>query len=142
MTASPAETGAAFGTARVSQQRRTIIATVEQMDGAFTIDELACGARTADARLGTATVYRAVAALEESGWLERVGEREGSVLYARCGAGHRHHHHVVCEQCGRVQATECPVVVSAKTDGYRITRHEVTLYGICPQCLDDAHRGV
>jgi Fe2+ or Zn2+ uptake regulation protein len=117
----------------------------EEMPGAFTVDELSIAARAHGASAGTATVYRAVAAMEASGWLERVGERNGSALFARCGAGGHHHHHVICDGCGRVAATDCPVAEqvasSAQSDGFVITRHEVTLYGLCSQCARSAEDG-
>jgi Fe2+ or Zn2+ uptake regulation protein len=136
VSVSPRDADAAFGTARVSPQRREIVSAAAEIEGAFTIDDLACAARTRDAGIGTATVYRAVAALESSGWLERVGERDTSALFACCDAGGHHHHHVVCERCGRVEPTECPVAIAvdAGPEGFRITRHEVTLYGVCPAC--------
>jgi len=136
LSASHNDPDAAFGSGRVSPQRREIVSAVENLAGAFTVEDLGRATHARDARIGTATVYRAVAALEESGWLERVGERDGSTLFARCDAGGHHHHHVVCEQCGRVEVTECPVVIAAaeNPDGFRITRHEVTLYGVCPAC--------
>lgn len=136
MTRPTNDVEAAFGAARLSPQRREIVSATATLRGAFTVEELSRAARARDEGIGTATVYRAVAALEASGWLERVGERDGSALYAHCHAGQRHHHHVVCESCGRVEATECPVTVAseAHSDGFRITRHEVTLYGICPAC--------
>ena len=100
---------------------------------------LAASVRAADPSIGTATVYRAVAAMLGSGWIERVGERDGSVLYAICASG-GHHHHVVCDGCGKVATTTCPVRVDAgsadERDGFVITRHEVTLYGLCPACAD------
>ena len=136
MPASRTDADAAFGNARVSRQRREIVSAARGLAGAFTIEELATAVRRGDAGIGTATVYRAVAALETSGWLERVGERGGSALFVRCGAGDHHHHHVVCEGCGRVETAECPVALSpiAGPEGFRITRHEVTLYGLCPAC--------
>jgi len=123
VSASHNDADAAFGAARVSPQRREIISAVQELAGAFTVEDLGRATHARDAHIGTATVYRAVAALEESGWLERVGERDGSTLFARCDAG-------------RVEVTECPVVISAaeNPDGFRITRHEVTLYGLCPAC--------
>ncbi|MDR3686452.1 MAG: transcriptional repressor [Coriobacteriia bacterium] len=136
MPASHDPADAAFGSARISPQRREIVSAVEALTGAFTVEELARTTHARDASIGTATVYRAVAALEASRWLERVGERDGSALFARCQAGAHHHHHVVCERCGRVEVTQCPVEIAAaeNPDGFRITRHEVTLYGLCPSC--------
>ena len=100
---------------------------------AMTIDMIA-----ARAKAGKATLYRAVAALESSGWLERIGERGGSALFARCAGGVRHHHHVVCADCGRVAAVRCPGVGKAtppgRHQGFLVTRHEVTLHGLCANC--------
>jgi Fur family ferric uptake transcriptional regulator len=116
------------------------------MQGAFSVDELAAAVNATDSVAGVATVYRAVSALLESGWLERVGVRDGSALVARCHAGGGHHHHVVCDGCGRIEATPCPVHAvpdagaSSESGGFVITRHEVTLYGLCPTCA--AARGI
>ena len=76
--------------------------------------------------------------MEAAGYVERVGARGSSALYARCGT-RSHHHHIVCDGCGRVAHAECPVAVdmpSKRADGFVVTRHEVTLYGLCPTCAD------
>jgi Fur family transcriptional regulator, ferric uptake regulator len=131
----------AYGAGRVTPQRHLIARTAAEMPGAFSVEELASAvrARDAGAGAGVATVYRAVTALLESGWLERIGERDGSALFARCHAGGHHHHHVVCDGCGAIEATECPVAVAPaarSSSGFVITRHEVTLYGLCPRCAN------
>jgi len=126
----------------MTPQRRLIAETAATMPGAFSIDMLADAVRVRDSATGVATVYRSVSALLASGWLERVGERDGSALFARCREGAAHHHHVICESCGRVEATACPVAVTAETAGpeaFVITRHEVTLYGLCPQCASETN---
>lgn len=136
------DTSGAYGTGRVTRQRRLVAETAVAMPGAFSVDDLASVVRAADAAAGVATVYRAVAAMLASGWLERVGERDGSALFARCHAGAHHHHHVVCDECGRIEATECPVVVEPVGSGsFVITRHEVTLYGLCPRCAANGPSG-
>lgn len=81
-------------------------------------------------------MYRAVAAMENAGFIERVGARGGSALYARCDAS-AHHHHIVCDACGVTAEAECPLGTTldvAGTAGFVVTRHEVTLYGLCPTC--------
>ena len=136
-----------YGTGRNTPQRRIIAETAAGMPGAFSVDELAIAVRAIEGATGTATVYRAVAVLLGSGWLERVGERGGSALFARCSAGDRHHHHVICDGCGRVEATSCPVATAPERDnsgtnpnGFVVTRHQVTLYGLCPECAADRAR--
>jgi len=133
----------AFGSARFSEQRLAVARAADGIGAAFTVDELAAALRTATPGAGaTATVYRSVAAMERTGFIERVGEREGSTLYARCGA-RSHHHHIVCDGCGKTAHAECPVAAAQeasppRADGFVITRHEVTLYGLCPECAPQA----
>jgi Fur family transcriptional regulator, ferric uptake regulator len=135
------EARSAYGTRRVSRQRAAIADAAVALAGAFTIDDLARAVSGGAQAAGTATVYRAVAAMEASGWVERVGEREGHALYVHCTDGHRHHHHAVCEGCGTVRSTSCPLdriaENSADLDGFVVTRHEVTLYGLCPSCAHE-----
>ncbi|NTU71274.1 MAG: transcriptional repressor [Coriobacteriia bacterium] len=128
----------------MTEQRKQIAATATRMTGAFSVDELAAACRREHCDAGVATVYRAVNAMVASGWLERVGERGGSVLYARCEAGDHHHHHIVCDGCGRTEIAECPVTIAPgahDVGGFVVTRHDVTLYGLCPTCATDAGPG-
>ena len=149
MSLEPDDARAAFGSARVSPQRRAIVGAARSLTRAFTVDELAETTRARDSSAGTATVYRAVAALEASGWLEQVGKRGESALYARCPGTDHHHHHVICEGCGRIEVAECPVELrdsephdlAVDPGGFLITRHEVTMYGYCPQCAASRRKG-
>ncbi len=132
-----ADTRAAFRGSRMTPQRRVIADAAAAMVGAFNVEALAEAARTLDPTIGTATVYRAVSAMIASGWLERVGDRDGCGLFAHCDAEEPHHHHVVCDGCGRIEIAECPVAhvpSDPARENFVITRHEVTFYGLCPAC--------
>lgn len=131
-------TRSAYGGARLTGQRRLIAEVAGALPGAFTVDELAAAVRNTDAASGsTATVYRAVSAMEAAGFVQRVGDRGGAVLYARCEES-AHHHHIVCDGCGKIAHAACPLgaeaQAAARDTGFVITRHEVTLYGLCPTC--------
>ena len=125
----------------MTAQRRLIAEIAGEMAGAFTVEELTAQVRRADVTTGVATVYRAVASLEGSGWLARVGDRNGSVLYAQCDA-EEHHHHLVCTECGHVEPATCPLDSglrdAAERAGFLLTDHDVTLYGLCPACRGTA----
>ena len=129
-----------FSAGRITPQRRAIAEAAASLGGAFTVEELVAAVRKRIGATATATVYRAVSAMEASGWLERVGQRGASALFARCAEKSGHHHHLVCDRCGRVAATECPLPDGSapsecrRQDGFLVTRHEVTLYGLCPDC--------
>lgn len=138
MTPDQASNRVAYGTRRVTPQRQRISSAAAAMPGAFTVDDLMERLSRCCEPPGTATLYRAVAALETTGFLERVGERSGAALYVHC-AGHRgHHHHLVCTGCGRVEATECTITAELDSahrhSGFTVTGHDVTLYGRCGDC--------
>lgn len=125
----------AFPVGRMTRQRRVVADAVCSLPGAFTVEDLAERIRATEPAAGAiATVYRAVSAMVQSGFITRVGTRDGSSLYARCGV-QGHHHHVVCDSCGKIATADCPLPPEpASSAGFRITRHEVTLYGLCPEC--------
>jgi Fur family ferric uptake transcriptional regulator len=110
------------------------------VDRAFSIDELASDPRVRDAGIGLATVYRAVAAMEAAGFIERLGTRDGAALYARCA--HRgHHHHLMCTGCGAVTDVECTVDTHlSESSGFNVTGHRLVLYGLCGHCAEGGDR--
>jgi len=129
-----------YSHARMSGQRSAIAEAVLSLGCAFTAEELHQTLTDRDHRIGLATVYRALSAMQAAGTLATVGQRDGSALLARC-ARNDHHHHLVCTMCGRVVAVDCPLGASAldaaKRDEHLVTRHEITLYGLCATCRTD-----
>lgn len=122
----------AFGDRRVSGQREAIAQAALDFGSAFSADDLLAAVRRQSPGIGVATVYRAVTAMEEAGFIEAVGSRGNAALYVHC-AQEGHHHHVVCTSCGAVADAECSVPTVA-TNGFAITGHELSLWGLCPRC--------
>jgi Fur family ferric uptake transcriptional regulator len=89
--------------------------------------------------VGRATVYRALEQLEGLGLVQRVDVGGDAAGYERLDPTGHHHHHVVCEQCGRVEAFEddrLEKVITALSErsGFTISSHDVTLRGECASC--------
>jgi Fur family transcriptional regulator, ferric uptake regulator len=84
--------------------------------------------------LGIATVYRNIKMLVEEGWLIPV-ELPGAITHYEV-AGKVHHHHFHCRGCGKVfELMAClPRVQELAPDGFRVTGHELLLYGSCAAC--------
>lgn len=89
--------------------------------------------------VGRATVYRAIEQLEELGLVQRIDLGGDSTAYEKVDPKGHHHHHLVCNKCGRVIPFEDEDLESAihsisTRDGFRIQSHEITLRGICADC--------
>ncbi|MGC4060253.1 MAG: transcriptional repressor [Aquabacterium sp.] len=84
--------------------------------------------------MGIATVYRNVKALLDEGAIELVTLPGESPRHEAAYQGH--HHHFQCTSCQRVfDVHGCPGnLKSMAPPGFKVERHEVTLYGRCPQC--------
>lgn len=89
--------------------------------------------------IGIATVYRALELLHGLELLKRLDVGDGPALYEPVDPSGEHHHHLVCERCGRVGAFEDEQLERAigrlaRRLDYEVDGHEVVLRGACPQC--------
>ena len=133
----------AYAGGRASAQRMAVAQAVGRAAGAFTVDGLTALVREQDPGVSKATVYRCVSAMAASGYLTRIGDRDGASLWVRCDAD-GHHHHLVCTACGATAHTACPVdadaLAASAPEGFTITSHDVRLYGLCASCSGHAER--
>lgn len=88
---------------------------------------------------GRATIYRALDLLIEHGLVERVEVGDGQARFERAQPGGDHHHHLVCERCGRLVAFDDPGLERAIDRlcarlGVRVESHDVLLRGACGRC--------
>lgn len=98
--------------------------------------EVLKAARKLVPRIGIATVYRNIKAMVEAGELAAVplpGER---VYYELADKAEHHHHHFRCNQCEKVfDIHGCDdTFASLLPEGFVLTAHDVTLYGLCADC--------
>jgi Fur family transcriptional regulator, ferric uptake regulator len=88
--------------------------------------------------VGLSTVYRRLQALAEAKAVDVLYTPEGEAVYRRCGSG-RHHHHLVCRECGRTVEVESRQVERwaqrvAEEQGFVDVDHTVEVFGICATC--------
>jgi len=90
------------------------------------------------ATISLATVYRTIRSLVEMGEIIAVELPGEPARYELAGKGH--HHHFMCEVCGRAfDVDACPGNLSRMTpEGFTLKRHEITLYGSCNECSNRA----
>jgi Fur family transcriptional regulator, ferric uptake regulator len=123
---------------RVTGPRRAVADLIAARDGHFTAAELLEDARTKRLGIGRATVFRALDVLVGVGAVERIDLPSGDHAYVSCEPSH--HHHVVCSRCGQSSDIEDAGLGGVVDDverrtGYRIDRHRLELFGLCPACL-------
>ena len=119
---------------RNTKQRHAIRLAFEIAGRPLAPEEALAAARRAHAGLGIATVYRAIKAALEEGWLVAVELPGSSARYEL--AGKKHHHHFHCRACGKVFEIAGCVENLRKLipSGFRVTDHDVLLYGYCCDC--------
>lgn len=93
--------------------------------------------------IGLATVYRVLTQFEQAGLLERHYFESGKAVF-EINAG-KHHDHLVCINCGRVEEFYDPEIERrqikiAKERGFAIQEHALYLYAECIN-TECPHRG-
>ena len=94
--------------------------------------------RAAGTRIGLTTVYRALQAMADSGEVDVLRQPDGESVYRRCSTP-RHHHHLVCRDCGRTVEVDGPAVERwaervAAEHGFSGVEHTVEVFGTCAAC--------
>jgi Fur family ferric uptake transcriptional regulator len=94
--------------------------------------------------IGLATVYRVLTQFEQAGLLERHHFESGKAVF-ELNEG-KHHDHLVCLQCGRVEEFNDPEIERrqlrvAKQRGFTVVEHALYLYADCLK-KDCPHRPI
>jgi Fur family transcriptional regulator, ferric uptake regulator len=127
-------------TGRSGGARRAVVEFLGGEDCCVTAQEIHDGVRAGGARIGIASVYRALEGLDELGLVQRVDLGDGVSRFERADpGGEHHHHHLVCGDCGKVEpfedlALENAIAGVAGGRGYEVAAHEVVLRGACGDC--------
>jgi Fur family ferric uptake transcriptional regulator len=86
------------------------------------------------ADIGLATVYRVLMQFEQAGILSRNHFESGKAVF-ELNEG-KHHDHLVCIDCGRVEEFYDPEIEKrqntiAETKGFQLQDHALSLYAVC-----------
>jgi Fur family ferric uptake transcriptional regulator len=89
--------------------------------------------------VGLASVYRVLDTLVEHGLVQRVDIGDGVARFEPHRGEHEHHHHLVCQGCGKVEAfadasLERAIHAVEEQSGYAVAAHDVVLRGACTDC--------
>jgi Fur family transcriptional regulator, ferric uptake regulator len=124
---------------RLTGPRRAVVDAIQETDRSFTADELLQRLTDNDSGVGRATVFRTLDLLVQHGVLDRLHQPDGCHSYLLCGASDRHHHHLICSDCGAVvEFEDCSVQplldeLSLRTN-FQINGHWLEVFGQCSMC--------
>ncbi len=129
---------------RQTPQREGILRVLKESDRPLTVEEI--WERVPERRSGLPTVYRNLERFVQEGWAESILGSDQVMRFVRCDSRH-HHHHLQCERCGcTAEVNACGLDESLSNlgalSGFKITRHQLMLFGLCAVCSGDTATGV
>lgn len=129
---------------RSGSARSAVLRAVGAQDCVSTAQEIADRLREEGDTVGVATVYRTLEVLEQLKLVQRLDVGGSSARFEPAlPDGEDHHHHFVCDRCGRITPFDDPElerVIHALEGklGHRIDDHDVILRGSCAGCAAPA----
>jgi Fur family ferric uptake transcriptional regulator len=122
----------------VTRQRREVLAAVLRLGGHPSVERIQHDLAQRGVRVGTATIYRTLDLLVESGLVREHDFGEGFRRFEPA-AGPVRHEHLICERCARVmefsnERLERMLEMIADESEFLHRRHRVEVYGLCAEC--------
>jgi Fur family ferric uptake transcriptional regulator len=119
--------------------RRAVVDFLGGRECCVSAQELHDGLRGEGRAVGIATVYRVLDELAALRLVHRVDLGEGVARFEPALPDGEHHHHLVCDDCGRVEPFSDPALEQALSRvagarGYDLDAHDVVLRGACADC--------
>ena len=123
---------------RKTKQRDAIMAIMADETDFRSAQQVHTALVVAGQTVGLATVYRNLQALTEAGELDSLRSEDGETLYRRC-AKRRHHHHLVCRNCGYtvdIQDDQLEQWIGKIARRYKFSdiEHMADVFGLCESC--------
>ena len=93
--------------------------------------------RKARAKVSLSTVYRTLDMLRTKGEASSRVDESGESTYVLCEP--THHHHAICQNCGRVEDIACEAIEHLAKDlashhGFELDDHAMEFFGRCASC--------
>ena len=119
--------------------RRALVALLAEQSCALTVAEI-IDRLVARERVGSrASFYGVLVVLVGLGLVLRIEVGAGLVRYEAAGEGAGHHHHLLCDRCGRLEpfadeALERAIGRLGARLALEVDEHEIVLRGSCARC--------
>jgi Fur family ferric uptake transcriptional regulator len=136
---------------KVTNQRVLVLEVLSNSpDRHLTAEEIYELVKAEYPEIGLATVYRTIQLLLELNLIDRINLDDGFVRYEIgqiSDTTKHHHHHLICTKCGKISSFEDDLLERLEkriedTMLFKVTDHEVKLYGICKNCSTERKNNV
>ena len=126
---------------RTGGAREAVIEHLSAQHCCLSAQELFDQLRAQGRSVGLASIYRALDQLADVNLVHRIDLGDGVARFEPAHPGGEHHHHLVCDECGKVETfddsgLERAVSRVAGSHGYTLAGHDVVLHGACGDCRD------
>ncbi|HEY0515840.1 MAG TPA: Fur family transcriptional regulator [Solirubrobacteraceae bacterium] len=125
--------------------RHAVVALLAEQHCALSVAEIMDLLAQRDRSVARASAYRVLEELEQLALVQRVEVGAGIVRYEATGAGAGHHHHLVCERCGRLEpfsddGLERAILRLSSRLPLEVSDHEIVIRGSCAPCAAVSRR--
>jgi len=119
--------------------RRAVVQLLGDQACCLTAQEIFDRLRDQGRQVGIASIYRSLEQLARDGYIQRVEIGDDSARFEPIHPGGEHHHHLVCGDCGKIEAfaddgLERALSELERRTGYTVEGHDVVLHGACSDC--------
>jgi Fur family ferric uptake transcriptional regulator len=124
---------------RIGAARQVVVSVLARRDCCLTVPEIVDAVRAQGGGVGIASVYRVLDLLTEKQLVQKIDLGDGRARYERANLADEHHHHLVCDACGRVEPFSDEDLEAAlrrleRETGFAVASHDVLLRGACDDC--------
>jgi Fur family ferric uptake transcriptional regulator len=123
---------------RAGGAREEVLSLLARQDCCLSAQDIHDRLRGAGKSVGLASVYRALDVLTQLKLVHRL-DVDGTACFEPADPSGDHHHHAICDRCGKMDAFEDAELERLIDDlgerlGYAVGGHEIVLRGACPDC--------
>ena len=124
---------------RAGGAREAVVSLLGRQTCCLSAQEMSDRLREGGRDVGLASIYRALDVLGELGLVQRVEIGDGGAKFEPVVPGGEHHHHAVCDGCGRVtpfedERLEEQLERLAGRLRHSMSGHDIVIHGDCPRC--------
>jgi Fur family ferric uptake transcriptional regulator len=122
---------------RMTPQRAIIFEAIEKLEGHLTAEDIFAEVQQVNPYINLATIYRTLELLQELDLMTQTNLGRGRTYFAL--KDHCSHHHLVCQECGRIEEFHDDVLEPVRKTleekyGFEAHTDHLSVFGLCQDC--------